>query len=175
MSTIIAKKNDKIIELVSDTLIGSDSKRRSFKAGKVIQIADIIIGMSGWIEVLQFVKAVLQKDETDELNAMADILLNASNAEQITKFFKSIYPHMINDKAREKYHGSSFIIVMGAGIYKHSNFLTIEPDSDYLAIGSGARYAEGALEMGATVQSALEIAAKLDLHTGGMEYYSVDI
>lgn len=48
------------------------------------------------------------------------------------------------------------------GLLSPSNFL----DVNY-AVGSGAKYALGALHMGASVMDALHTAAEYDVHTGG--------
>lgn len=179
MSTIAAKINfdEKVIHVGADTYIGTDSKRRNYKSGKIYHREDIgvLIGSCGPMESIHFVKSVLENNEGKELNEIADVFYKAETPEQITKFFKDIHHHMINDRAKEHYHESTFLIVKNGRVYKHNNFLTLEPEADYLAIGSGSRYAEAILELGASVVDALRVAAKLDTRTNGEAFYQIKI
>lgn len=44
----------------------------------------------------------------------------------------------------------------------------VKVDSEFYAIGSGAQYALGAMEMGASTEKAVQVAIKYDNYTGGL-------
>ena len=54
----------------------------------------------------------------------------------------------------------------GIFIMMSSDLFPEQIDAPFYAIGSGAGAALGAMEMGATIEQALEIASKHDVHTG---------
>lgn len=60
------------------------------------------------------------------------------------------------------------LVVLNGRIFKvHHDFTVTEADREFDGIGSGSDYALGAIAAGKTVEKALEIAADLDLWTGG--------
>lgn len=63
--------------------------------------------------------------------------------------------------------GVALVVLQGRIFKVHFDFTVTEADRDFDGIGSGADYALGALAAGKSVKKALEIAAELDLYTGG--------
>jgi len=58
------------------------------------------------------------------------------------------------------------LIALGGQIFEMADDMSITLDSSgFYGVGSGSPYAIGALEAGATVEQALEIAAKNDAYT----------
>lgn len=62
---------------------------------------------------------------------------------------------------------NSFLVAVPGFLARLDSGLTILPCEEFTAIGSGAGFALGALEAGADVETALEIAIKYDAYTGG--------
>jgi ATP-dependent protease HslVU (ClpYQ) peptidase subunit len=60
----------------------------------------------------------------------------------------------------------NFLIALGGQVFEMADDMSITLDSSgFYGVGSGSPYAIGALEAGATVEQALEIAAKNDAYT----------
>lgn len=62
---------------------------------------------------------------------------------------------------------NSFLIAVPGYLARLDSGLTILPCEEFTAIGSGASLAIGALEAGADVEKALEVAIKYDTYSGG--------
>jgi ATP-dependent protease HslVU (ClpYQ) peptidase subunit len=66
----------------------------------------------------------------------------------------------------------NFLIAVGGQVFEIADDMSITLDATgYYGVGSGSPYAIGALEAGATVQQALEIAAKNDAYTSAPFLY----
>jgi hypothetical protein len=66
----------------------------------------------------------------------------------------------------------SFLIAVGGQVFEIADDMSVTLDSTgFYGVGSGSPYAIGALEAGATVQQALEIAAKNDAYTSSPFLY----
>lgn len=63
--------------------------------------------------------------------------------------------------------GVALVVLQGRIFQVHHDFTVTEAIRDFDGIGSGSDYALGALASGKSVDKALEIAADLDLWTGG--------
>lgn len=63
--------------------------------------------------------------------------------------------------------GVALVVLQGRIFQVHHDFTVTESARDFDGIGSGSDYALGALASGKSVDKALEIAADLDLWTGG--------
>lgn len=66
----------------------------------------------------------------------------------------------------------NFLIAVGGQVFEIADDMSITLDSTgFYGVGSGSSYAIGALEAGATVEQALQIAAKNDAYTSGPFLY----
>lgn len=66
-------------------------------------------------------------------------------------------------KDKDKSDHVGFVLLNSSGLYQMEGRGTLMPvDAEYWAIGSGADYAVGAMAAGATVEEAIEIAARYD-------------
>lgn len=68
----------------------------------------------------------------------------------------------------EKDGSAQLIVVKPSGVFVHEGRVTpIEYTGRHMAWGSGAELALGALEMGADARTAVEVASRYDIYTGG--------
>lgn len=69
---------------------------------------------------------------------------------------------------KEEWPWGICVVVLQGRIFEiGADFAVVEAENGVLGVGTGADYALGALEAGKSIEKALEIAAKLDLYTGG--------
>lgn len=170
MSVVVAKKEKEKIIIGSDQYVGSNNKRRKFKNSKIFvnDKQNFAIGMVGQLEVLQF---LVNNLDQEIIKGVPDFL--PKNAFEVTKLFTDFYSKFINDRMKNNYHCGKFIIISNNKIFKHSSFWSGEPEDDYLAIGSGERYAEIELENDNSVKKSVLTANKFDLHVSGFEEFEI--
>ena len=66
----------------------------------------------------------------------------------------------------------NFLIAIGGQVFEIADDMSVSLDSTgFYGVGSGSSYAIGALEAGATISEALQIAAKNDAYTSGPFLY----
>lgn len=68
---------------------------------------------------------------------------------------------------KEDYPHGVLLVILSGRIFEVDGDFTVVEHLEYGGLGSGSKYALGALAAGKTVEKALEIAAELDLYTGG--------
>lgn len=73
----------------------------------------------------------------------------------------------IPDQKEDWPDGVALIVLQGRIFTVHHDFTVTEADREFDGIGSGSDYAIGAMAAGKSVKKALEVAAELDLFTGG--------
>lgn len=59
------------------------------------------------------------------------------------------------------------IVILGGKIYSVGEDFSVTQVEDYCAVGSGSKYARTAMYLGKNPKQAVEIAADLDIYTGG--------
>lgn len=64
-------------------------------------------------------------------------------------------------------NGVALIVIAGRIFEVDRDFTVSESEGDVFGIGSGAAYALGAIAAGKSIEKAIQIAADLDLYTGG--------
>ena len=74
---------------------------------------------------------------------------------------------LIPDQKDDWPDGVALIVLQGRIFEVCHDFTVVEAARDFEGIGSGSAYALGAIASGKSVKKALEIAAELDLWTGG--------
>lgn len=73
----------------------------------------------------------------------------------------------IPDQKEDWPDGAVLVILQGRIFQIHYDFTVTESLREFMGIGSGSDYALGALATGKSVKRAIEVAAELDLYTGG--------
>lgn len=63
--------------------------------------------------------------------------------------------------------GIALVVLQGRIFEISFDFTVEESDKPYHGIGSGSRYAIGAMAAGKSIKKAIQVAAELDLYTGG--------
>lgn len=73
----------------------------------------------------------------------------------------------IPDQKEDWPDGVAMVILQGRIFQVYFDFTVTESSREFDGIGSGAHYAMGALASGKSVKKAIQVAAELDLYTGG--------
>lgn len=73
----------------------------------------------------------------------------------------------VPDQKEDWPDGVALVVLQGRIFKVYHDFTVTEADRDFAGIGSGSDYALGAIASGKSARKALEIAAELDLYTGG--------
>lgn len=169
ITTIIAKRNaDGTVELGSDTLATGPSG--SPQVSKVWNVnGQMYFGVAGtarYGDILQYADVPQAHDKDFEEDGF-----------DVHKYLVTeVVPawHQALDKAykydpdtSDDWGKGSIILVMKGRIFTFDGILSACEHVSYAGIGSGSDYALGALAAGKSVKKALEIAAELDLYTGG--------
>lgn len=169
MTTIIAKRNPNgTVDLGWDSQSTGGGTAHSEKVThKNDQIYIGVAGRTRYGNILQYtdVPAIHPADYAEEGFDFPGYLITKlvpAWVENLEKQFKKI-----PDQQEDWPWGVALIVIGGRIFQVHHDFTVTESDKDYDGIGSGSEYAMGALASGKSVEKALEIAAELDVYTGG--------
>ena len=167
MTTVIAKKNAN-----GSVTIGFDSQVTPSN-GTVQKVTDVngqfVLGVSGYLrylDILQYtdVPKVHEAElESEDFDARGYLITNVIPA--WIKVLKDSFQDIPD--TREDWMGGSVLLVICGRIFTIGQEFSVVEHEEYAGIGSGSAYALGALAAGKNVQKALEIAASLDVYTGG--------
>lgn len=170
MTTIIARKNDN-----GTVDLGADSQSTAGnETSHVNKIAEIngqfhiaAAGRTRYGNLLKYISVPPLHDaeyESGNYDAFGYLITKVVPAwvEGLRDQF-----HGIPDQKEDWPDGVAVIVIQGRIFKVAYDFTVVEADRDFLGVGSGSDYALGALAAGKSVKKALEIAAELDLFTGG--------
>ena len=152
MTTIVAQEfEDKVLIAFDDKVSGADTSTTVEKV-YTNESADIVLGVSGLLSVsqtLRYAKLPRMKDDDWDVDRYVT---------------RKLIP-ALNRAADEDLEMCSVLAVVRGRVYEiDGNCWTRNGSGDY-AIGSGGKYALGALAAGAPLHEAVQIAGDLDPHT----------
>lgn len=169
MTTIIARKENGTVTLGWDSQ--STGGGETAHVEKVAEInGQFHIGVAGrtrYGNILKYVSVPSLHEaehETGNYDAFGYLITQVVPA--WAKGLKDQFDR-IPDQADDWPDGVAIVILQGRLFRVHHDFTVVEANRDFIGIGSGSDYALGALAAGKSVKKSLEIAADLDLFTGG--------
>lgn len=169
MTTIIAKRNaNGTVDLGWDSQSTGVGTAHSEKvAHKNDQIYVGVAGRTRYGNILRYtdVPSLHPADYATEGFDFAGYLITQvvpAWAENLEKQFKRI-----PDQKEDWPWGVALVVVGGRIFTVDHDFTVSEEDKGFDGIGSGSGFAMGAMAAGKSVEKALEIAAELDVYTGG--------
>lgn len=166
MSIVAVRKYPKYIEFASDTqTTWGDNKhakaehndKQVSSYGKVFEVNGMTIGCAGSVTHISLLQifAKTHKPKIAEREAILEWLVEFK--EWTNK--KCSVPHNdIRVHAVMAYEGK---------VFSFYDFLLVEEVEEFWAVGSGMFLSIGAMEIGATAESAVKAATKYDLYCGG--------
>jgi ATP-dependent protease HslVU (ClpYQ) peptidase subunit len=166
MTTIVAVEYEDRVEMLADSQINSNGKPYFHPdMTKIVERNKYLLGVAGRVVALQ---AILHNWNPPALtSAYKGSLYNFV----ITKIVPSLKSFIDDSKIfteKEKEEGDMFslLISIKGELFEIDDDYSVARRSDgNYAIGSGADYALGALLAGATIESAIDIASRLDVNT----------
>lgn len=170
MTTIIARKNDNgTVDLAWDSRSsGGGATAHVEKVGSVNDQFHIgVAGRTRYGNLLKYIDVPPLHEaehETGNYDAFGYLITRVvpSWVEGLESQFGRI-----PDQKEDWPDGVALVILQGRIFEIGYDFTVEESDRDFAGIGSGSRYALGAMAVGKSVKKAIEVAAELDLYTGG--------
>lgn len=169
MTTIIARKNDNgTVDLAWDsqsTGMGTAVSEKVFQVNEQFWVG--VAGRTrysnvlGYIDVPPIHPSDLSRDDFDVRGYLITQVVPAW-VEGLDKQFGRV-----PDQKEDWPDGMALIIIKGRIFQCSFDFTIVESDREFRGIGSGSEYAIGAMAVGKSVKKAIEVAAELDLYTGG--------
>ena len=152
MTTIVAQEfEDKVLIAFDDKVSGADTSTTVDKV-YVNESADIVLGVSGLLSVSQTLRYAklprLAEDDWDVDRYVTRKLIPA-----------------LSRRAGEDIEACTVLAVVRGRVYEIASDCWTRNGSGEYAIGSGGRYALGALAAGAPIDEAVQIAGDLDQFT----------
>lgn len=170
MTTIVAKVNDN-----GTVDLGADSQSTAgAETSHVNKIAEIngqfhiaVAGRTRYGNLLKYISVPPLHEaeyETGNYDAFGYLITKVVPAwvEGLRDQF-----HGIPDQKEDWPDGVAVVVLQGRLFRIAYDFTVVEANRDFIGVGSGSDYALGALAAGKSVKKALEIAAELDIYTGG--------
>lgn len=171
MTTIAAKKTATGVSVAWDAQVTSGNRASSTEFSKVVKVNDqFLVGATGHVRYANLIHRAqvdpihtydLSQPGFDGLGWLTDTLVPAwmkaiRNAQET---------HPAEDKA-EVPDGVALIVLAGE-IYTVGWDYSVSNNGDFQALGSGSDFAVAAMHLGKSAKKAVEVAAELDLYTGG--------
>jgi ATP-dependent protease HslVU (ClpYQ) peptidase subunit len=166
MTTVIAIQHHDGVEMIADSQINSTGK--PYFHGDMVKIVErnrYLIGVAGRVVALQAIQ-----NAWNPPTIAANFKGNLYNF-VITKIVPSLKmfideSKMFSDKEKEEGELFSIILAIRGEVFEIDEDYSVARREDGMyAIGSGADFALGALMAGASAESAMQIAASLDVNT----------
>jgi ATP-dependent protease HslVU (ClpYQ) peptidase subunit len=161
MTTIIMKEENGGVSIAYDSQVTRSLSKNNTRLQKVFRNGSLIIGMAGNLSVLNAVKFETFEEVGDnpEKWAVTHFAPKLREVADRLHVCKSVCDDCVNYQT---------LVVAGGKVFNVDCFLGVDCNIGGLyAIGSGSEFALGALAMGASVRSALGVAAQFDIGTGG--------
>ena len=159
MSVVAIKINKTEITIASDTQTTSnghmkfDGSQNLQHICKLEKFGDIIIGSVGSAKTIQLMGMFLETNK-----------LKTPEERELVRFFKEFESWLKKETGdNEGINNNAFIVVFKNKAFYFDSFY-IREIIDYWAIGSGSIWALPTLEMGHSVETAVEMACKFDLY-----------
>ena len=169
MTTIVAIQYDDHCEFLSDSVVNADGRvyvHKDFK--KVSENGPYLIGVAGQLVALQFIEhtwtppALTAKDKKDLFKFVITKVVPSLRVALATENLFTEKSKTADDETLY-----SILLAINGTVFEIDQELSVAVRGDGLyAIGSGGSYALGALSVGATIDQAMEAAAKNDSNTG---------
>lgn len=171
MTTIIAKRNTEkgTVDLAWDEQTTGAYVKKS--VGKVFQPnGQMYVGIAGrtrYSNVLRYADVPKLHDSdisTGQYDAAGYLITRVVPAwiDELKEQFGKI-----PDQKEDWPDGVALVVLQGRIFMIDFDFTVSEARDDFFGIGSGSMYAMGAMAAGKSVEKAIEIAAGLDIYTGG--------
>lgn len=166
MTTVIAIQHSDGVEMIADSQINSNGKPYFHSdMVKIVERNKYLIGVAGRVVALQAIQNSWNPP------ALSSAYKGSTYNFVITKIVPSLKmfideSKMFTDKEKEDGDLFSILIAIKGDVFEIDEDYSVARRSDGIyAIGSGADFALGALMAGADVDSAMNIAATLDVNT----------
>ena len=167
MTTVVAVERGGDVEFAADSQVSWGSRKDPAGAEKLIRNGDVVFGFSGAVRIenlLQFVKfpPLARKVRGVDVDRWV-----------VGEFVPAIQECFLDAKAslvssEQQTVESNFLVAVNGRAYNiGSDFSWTRSKSGRYAIGSGSRFAMGALMAGASAVEAVKIACGLDVYSGG--------
>jgi ATP-dependent protease HslVU (ClpYQ) peptidase subunit len=172
MTTIIAVQGKSKVVFGADSQVtaGNGRVQRHRQMVKITQQGQYIIAGSGECAPCDIAQHIW-KPPTPQKSDWADLyhFMIVKVIPSLKTCFKEQEYKWDKEDEENKF---SFLIAVGGQVFEIADDMSVTLDSTgFYGVGSGSPYAIGALEAGATVQQALEIAAKNDAYTSSPFLY----
>lgn len=169
MTCIVALKRDGKVWVGGDRVMSTDDGEiRQLKTAKVFRVGEAVIGAAGYFRMLQLMQhgfTLPDNPQNEGIGYMVNTFVPALRKYLVDRNYMKADTDDIEDTLVVAYRGEVYEIA--------GRFAVLEYPEDYLAIGSGAPYALGAMyameyEMDAMVviETALEAAEKFNQYVG---------
>ena len=160
MTTLIFVQHDVDVTVAWDSQVTGNGTAEYMREDKVFSNNGTVFGVSGLISGVQALKTteLPEYDGSDSYHWVVVVLVPAIRQALSDN-------NLLDKRGRSR---SNLLVVVDAQVYNISPlFEVMSYTSPFVSIGTGSRYATGALMAGATAKEAIQIAAELDLYTGG--------
>lgn len=168
MTTILFKETEKGVQIAFDSQVSTGYMKEELEFPKVFANGDLIFGVAGAVRDANILKyAELEQPDFNERAEPDRVDCWVTN-----RLIPSIAKVLSNQKATEvsdQYMTTNnhTLVVVAGRVYKIGGDLSwVRSTSGIYAVGSGAKYALGALAAGAGLKKAIQAAASLDSGTG---------
>lgn len=170
MTTIAAKVTNGKVKIAWDSQATAGS-RATFGINKVVKINDqFAIGVAGYARYANPLhRASVNKIHPFDLNQPDFDGYGWLLDEAVPAWMKAVKKELANapsEDADAPY--GSVLVALGGKVYTVDWDFAVMPVESFAAIGSGSDFANTAMHLGKSAKQAVEIAAQLDLFTGGL-------
>lgn len=174
MSVVTAVRKDKHIAIASDgqTTFGSTVVNGNHlkQPSKLYEIGDSIFGLVGWQAIFSIIEHLIHtRQEIFKLHSSLDIYTTLL---ELQKILKDEYFIEVSDDEEDQPTESNHItglIINRTGLYKIDTYREVYEFNDFWAIGSGFRYALGAMHALYQTERTAEEIARAGIEAG-IEY-----
>ena len=179
MTIVVAVKKQNRVVMAADTMTSRGSERMPLENGvadKIVPAGKSLIGGAGWVIYDTILRDHLTRTGTPRLRDEAEIY------RYFVRFWRTLRERYsyVNDQPTEEKQpfadlDADFVVANEHGIFEVGPDMAVVRCERYVAIGSGARYALGALhalwdavhDAAELARRACEAAIAFDVHCGG--------
>lgn len=164
MTTILMKETKKGVKIAYDSQVTTGSRKGALDFDKVFVNNDVIYGVAGAVRdanILRYANLPSIPDSEWDVDKWVTVQLIPAMMAILTD------QHAAEYQNQQIYSENHCLVAVRNRVYRISgNFGWVRNPDGIYAVGSGSDYALGALWAGATLESALLVAAALDSYTG---------
>lgn len=161
MTTIVMVEKPDRVDIAWDSKVSSGYSHEELEQEKVFEASGITYGVAGAVRVANILEGLDVKPPQGVEGKGVDAWVS-----------RVLIPRMQNacratDPEGQFYVHANILAVVNKRVYSiGDDFSRVRNTSGIYAIGSGSVYAKGALEAGASVKKAVQVASNNDVYTG---------